>query len=958
MAIRYSEYRDNDDPGLYAEHTTASSNLSAAVKKQFETMRRHRDGSGISDRLMSCLRQYQGEYSAEQLQAITQFGGSDTFARITGVKCRTLAALLEELYLGPERPWRIDPTPIPTLPENIAESIQQMILGEVAAAQQAGEQIQPEKVMARLEQMHKAALQATKIKADNEAKLATERLDDQLQEGGFYTSFRDFLINFSIYPFAVLKGPFFTMGRKVKYVEGMPTVVEMPIMSYSAPSPFDIWFSPGVSRPDEGDIVERERLSRFDVEALRNAPTYDAEAIDAFLGEFPTGHSEWTSNVEQSRANEEERESPILNDSELYDVISFHGWIDGVTLNNEPLFDEYDLEEDRAHHVTVRMLGSVVIGAHPNPDPMERSIFHVSSFEQVPGSVIGRGLPESLVDAQALANSAMRAVVNNMGLACLTGDTVVYRHRKGRTDKGCEVTLSELWAQKHQHNSGLKRNVLRAIDEGTGKFTGSRVVDIVDNGVRDVFEITTAGGYVIKATDNHRFLASNGRWHELANFAPGEEIAVNGAVVPLRTTCLDCEAPLAKPTAIRCRKCAAQISSWNHDQARRAVLNRNASATTARGRKLVQAQRKAACEACGGTTRLHIHHIDKDPWNCAPANLKTLCEPCHKAEHKYHDSYGNARLHTYLSFDRIIAIVHKGEQQVYDLCMEEPHHNFVANGFISHNSGPQVGINTQTMNDNENAAEMYPWKRWVFTPDPAAPSTPPITFFQPQDNSQALLAVLDRAMMYADEVSAIPRYAAGSGASGGAQRTASGLAMLQGNAAKVVKFIAKGIDRDVVHSVLDIIYSMSMLTDTTGMFRGDESIKVLGVEYAAKQDADKMRAIEMLQITANPIDIQILGPQGRGLLLAEMAKTLGFDHEMLAKVIEQNVMQAAQAAAQQGAPGGGLPGAPGEPPGGGPGGSPASLPNPPARPGAGGGRVQAPQEGAANTMRRPGTMPG
>ena len=43
--------------------------------------------------------------------------------------------------------------------------------------------------------------------------------------------------------------------------------------------------------------------------------------------------------------------------------------------------------------------------------------------------------------------------------------------------------------------------------------------------------------------------------------------------------------------------------------------------------------RKAACEACGSTTRLHVHHKDRNWRNDDPANLMTLCASCHLKLH-------------------------------------------------------------------------------------------------------------------------------------------------------------------------------------------------------------------------------------------------------------------------------------------------------------------------------------
>ncbi len=43
--------------------------------------------------------------------------------------------------------------------------------------------------------------------------------------------------------------------------------------------------------------------------------------------------------------------------------------------------------------------------------------------------------------------------------------------------------------------------------------------------------------------------------------------------------------------------------------------------------------RKEACEACGRTVALHVHHCDGNPQNNDPANLQTLCTHCHNFWH-------------------------------------------------------------------------------------------------------------------------------------------------------------------------------------------------------------------------------------------------------------------------------------------------------------------------------------
>lgn len=208
-------------------------------------------------------------------------------------------------------------------------------------------------------------------------------------------------------------------------------------------------------------------------------------------------------------------------------------------------------------------------------------------------------------------------------------------------------------------------------------------------------------------------------------------------------------------------------------------------------------------------------------------------------------------------------------------------------------SGPQVFYDEELLSPTQND-KLYPWKRWKFTRDPAAPGGQPVGFFQPSSNANELLAVYAAFNTIADEVSAIPRYMTGDNRVGGAGRTASGLAMLMSNANKALQNVAENIDHDVFYPLLQTLYDLIMLTDDTGALRGDESIKVNGVRNVMKQEQDRVRQLEFLQLTANPIDAQIVGPR-RAEVLQQVADRIGIELD-IPEPGEQN---------QQGPPGAG-----------------------------------------------------
>ena len=267
------------------------------------------------------------------------------------------------------------------------------------------------------------------------------------------------------------------------------------------------------------------------------------------------------------------------------------------------------------------------------------------------------------------------------GRACLTGDTILYKDRKKSKGQN-EITIKELfdlersqgfWKRKANHFNDIK---LRSVDEKTGKIFRNKVITVIDNGKAPVWKVTTKNGYEIKATENHRFMDYQGEWKYFRDFASGHLIAVNGTEKKPEK-CHDCGKPISR-RALRCQSCATR-ASWKE----------NPLGTSARQRKECRQYKKEYCEICGiKDMRFEIHHIDENPTNNSHDNLLNLCCKCHQQEHARMRTYGNSYSHKYLSWDEISSIEYVGYENVYDLQMEAPNHNFVANGLISHNSGP------------------------------------------------------------------------------------------------------------------------------------------------------------------------------------------------------------------------------------------------------------------------------
>jgi len=132
------------------------------IRYRLYEMRNFRNMMGIGQRLIDALRTYKGNYDPARLRDIKAFGGSEVFARIVPGKCRGATSLLRDIYLGSERPWDIQPTPEPEIPEDIEQAIQKLVAAEIAACQQQLQQIMQAQAQAQaqMQQQQQAASQA------------------------------------------------------------------------------------------------------------------------------------------------------------------------------------------------------------------------------------------------------------------------------------------------------------------------------------------------------------------------------------------------------------------------------------------------------------------------------------------------------------------------------------------------------------------------------------------------------------------------------------------------------------------------------------------------------------------------------------------------------------------------------------------------------------------------------
>jgi hypothetical protein len=191
-------------------------------------------------------------------------------------------------------------------------------------------------------------------------------------------------------------------------------------------------------------------------------------------------------------------------------------------------------------------------------------------------------------------------------------------------------------------------------------------------------------------------------------------------------------------------------------------------------------------------------------------------------------------------------------------------------------SGPQVELNIDRLAPGENPDRIWPWRVWKVTRDMMA-SGKAIEFYQPQLHGNELIQIYNTFSKIADEHCGIPAYAHGDPQVGGAGNTASGLSMLMGQSARGIKGVMKTFDQNIIEPSIEAQYYDNYELDDALEYIGDVKIVAKGSASLLAKEQKALRLTEFARTTANPIDFQITGVQGRRYILKETAKSLDLE---------------------------------------------------------------------------------
>ena len=394
--------------------------------------------------MVKLARRCRGEYEPAKLAAIRAFKGSEVFVRLSENKARAAESWIKDIYRGDaDTPWVIEPTAIPDLPDETIAQLQQ-------ETQMRGQQIEAEIAMSGavpdrmavaklMNEWYEEALDRAKQELVNDAKERCERasklIKDQNQEGGWNNAFKDFLWYFVRFKAGIIKGPILTKKPKQMWTPNEEggysiTTEEVLVNDVYAVSPFNFYPSRGMSKINDGNVIEIHELSKQAISSLIGVPGYSEKEIRAVLDEYSRGDlkAKWFTIDDETAVRQVEKErntqlatnpptsnTTSTNKEENIFAQEFYGTVPGNLLIEWGV--EGEIDPNMQYQANCWKIGKHIIKAVVNPDPLGRKPYHVSSWAKNPSWIWGEGLVEFAEPVEDILNAIVRAHQNNIAIA-------------------------------------------------------------------------------------------------------------------------------------------------------------------------------------------------------------------------------------------------------------------------------------------------------------------------------------------------------------------------------------------------------------------------------------------------------------------------------------------------------------------------------------------------------------
>jgi hypothetical protein len=399
-------------------------------------------------RWLRAYRNYRGIYGPDV--QFTDTEKSRVFVKVT--KTKTLAAysqIVDVLFGNNKFPLSVDPT---VLPDGVADAVH---INIDPNAEQAGDQIKlvteqkpapvaligddgklrPGETIIDLQERlaglrNKLAPVGEKIiegdgttpttvsfhPAMVAAKKMEKKIHDQLNESGASKHLRSMAFEMALLGTGVMKGPFAVDKEYPNWNddgEYAPLIKTVPECNHV--SIWNFYPDPEATSMDDAEyVVERHKMSRNQLRALKGRPYFRNESIEKAIAQssdYIAKHWEMTMQDDDTQPT-----------SERWEVIEFWGFVDTDILEENGVKIPRELKDLDEVSCNIWVCNGEVLRMVLNPFKPARIPYYATPYEHNPYSFFGVGIAENMDDTQTLMNGFMRMAIDN---AALSGNLII-----------------------------------------------------------------------------------------------------------------------------------------------------------------------------------------------------------------------------------------------------------------------------------------------------------------------------------------------------------------------------------------------------------------------------------------------------------------------------------------------------------------------------------------------------
>ena len=421
------------------------------VEARYERARTRRYSD--EERWVQAYKNYRGIYGPDV--QFTETEKSRVFIKVT--KTKVLAAygqLVDVLFSQNRFPIGVEPT---ALPEGVADTVhvdpkeqeQEQALEQIKDIYGSlgdGNDLQPgdttdmlrdrlgpqQEDLEDIEGLEEGPGQTQSAVTFHPAMVAAKRMEkkikDQLEESSATKQLRFSVFECVLFGTGVMKGPFALDKEYPNWDEEGdydPIIKTIPKVEHT--SVWDFYPDPDAYNMEDATYtVERHRMTRPQLRALKKRPFFRSKAIDDAIKYGENYNQEWW---EESLNDNDvasdfggEGFSSYSGDVERFQVLEFWGTVDREIVENQGLEIPEKFLEDDEIQINAWVCNGEILRFVINPFTPKRIPYVASPYEINPYSFFGVGLAENMDDTQTLMNGFMRLAVDN---AILSGNLLI-----------------------------------------------------------------------------------------------------------------------------------------------------------------------------------------------------------------------------------------------------------------------------------------------------------------------------------------------------------------------------------------------------------------------------------------------------------------------------------------------------------------------------------------------------